>query len=252
MSRRSMLTGCLLFAAALAGFAVGQAQENPSKAKAAKSAPAAGGAPQLKTLEEQASYAIGLDIGKSILADGADLNPDLVAKGLSDALKKAKPLMTDDEIKEVMTAYGKQLQAKAEAKAKVAGEKALKDGATFLAENKAKKGVKTTETGLQYEVIKAGDGASPKKTDVVRVHYHGTLIDGKVFDSSVQRKEPAEFPVNRVIAGWTEALQKMKVGDKWRLVIPADLAYGEKGTPGGPIPPNAVLVFEVELLEIVQ
>jgi FKBP-type peptidyl-prolyl cis-trans isomerase len=101
-------------------------------------------------------------------------------------------------------------------------------------------------------VLKAGAGASPKKTDVVRVHYHGTLIDGKVFDSSVERKEPAEFPVGRVIAGWTEALQLMKVGDKWKLTIPANLAYGERGTPGGPIPPNAVLVFEVELLEIVD
>ena len=251
MSRRSMLTGSLIFAAALAGFAVGQAQEE--SAKSAKSAPAAGAAPALKTLDEQASYAIGLDIGKSILADGADLNADLVAKGLTDALKKARPLLTDEQVKEVMTAYGKQLQAKAEAKAKVAGEKNLKDGGAFLAENKEKKGVKTTKSGLQYEVIKEGTGdASPKKTDVVRVHYHGTLVDGTVFDSSVKRKEPAEFPVNRVIAGWTEALQMMKVGDKWRLVIPADLAYGEKGTPGGPIPPNAVLVFEVELLEIVE
>jgi FKBP-type peptidyl-prolyl cis-trans isomerase len=245
MSRRSMLTGCLLFIAALVGFAAGQAQEKP-----AKSAPSA--TPGLKTLEEQASYAIGLDIGKSILADGADLNPDLVAKGLTDALKKSKPLLTDDQIKEVMTAYSKQLQAKAAEKAKPLAEKNMKEGASFLAANKAKKGVTTTESGLQYEVIKEGTGASPKKTDVVRVHYHGTLIDGKVFDSSVQRKEPAEFPVGRVIAGWTEALQKMKVGDKWKIVIPSNLAYGEKGTPGGPIPPNAVLVFEVELLEIVE
>jgi FKBP-type peptidyl-prolyl cis-trans isomerase len=161
--------------------------------------------------------------------------------------------MTADQIKETMTAYAKAMQAKAEAKAKPVAEKNMKDGAAFLAANKAKKGVKTTESGLQYEVLKAGTGASPKKTDVVRVHYHGTLIDGKVFDSTIKdKKEPAEFPVNRVIAGWTEALQLMKVGDKWRLVIPSELAYKERGTPGGPIPPNAVLVFEVELLEIVQ
>jgi FKBP-type peptidyl-prolyl cis-trans isomerase len=241
MSRRSMITGCLLFLAACVGYVAGQGTA------AGQAAP-----PQLKTLDEQAAYAIGLDIGKSILADGAELNPDLVAKGLTDAMKKSKPLLTDAEIKEVMTAFSKAMQAKADAKAKTAGEKNMKDGAAFLAANKAKKGVKTTETGLQYEVLKGGDGASPKKTDVVRVHYHGTLMDGKVFDSSVERKEPAEFPVNRVIAGWTEALQLMKVGDKWKLTIPANLAYGERGTPGGPIPPNAVLVFEVELLEIVE
>lgn len=251
MSRRSMLTGCLLFLAALIGYAAGQAQEKPAKSAAN---PGAAPAPigDLKTLEEQAAYAIGLDIGKSILADGAELNPDLIAKGLTDALKKSKPLMTADQIKETMTAYAKAMQAKAEAKAKPVAEKNMKDGAAFLATNKAKKGVKTTESGLQYEVLKAGTGASPKKTDVVRVHYHGTLIDGKVFDSSVERKEPAEFPVGRVIAGWTEALQLMKVGDKWKLVIPSELAYKDRGTPGGPIPPNAVLVFEVELLEIVE
>lgn len=247
MSRRSMLTGTLLFLSALIGFTVGRAQESPAKGKAK----AAGGAnPALKTLEEQAAYSIGLDIGKSIIADGADLDPDLVARGILDAMKKAEPLMTEDEMKTVMTAYSKKMQAKAAEKTKAAGEKNMKDGAAFLAANKAKKGVKTTESGLQYEVLKAGDGPSPKATDVVKVHYHGTLIDGKVFDSSVERKEPAEFPVNRVIAGWTEALQKMKVGDKWKLVIPADLAYGKTGTPGGPIPPNAVLSFEVELLEI--
>jgi FKBP-type peptidyl-prolyl cis-trans isomerase len=247
MSRRSMLTGTLLFLSALIGYTVGSAQETPAKGKAK----AAGGAnPELKTLEEQAAYAIGLDIGKSIVADGAELNPDLVARGILDAMKKAKPLMTEDEIKTAVTAYGEQMRTKAAEKAKAAGEKNMKDGATFLATNKAKKGVKTTKSGLQYEVLKAGDGPSPKATDVVKVHYHGTLTDGKVFDSSVERKEPAEFPVNRVIAGWTEALQLMKVGDKYKLVIPSDLAYGKSGTPGGPIPPNAVLVFEVELLEI--
>jgi FKBP-type peptidyl-prolyl cis-trans isomerase len=246
MSRRSMLTGFLLFLAAMIGYAVGQAQEKPAKSASAP------GQPELKTLEEQAAYAIGLDIGKSILADGAELNPDLVARGLSDAMKKSKPLLTDEKIKEVMTAYSKAMQAKAEAKAKPIAEKNLKDGAAFLAANKDKEGVTTTESGLQYEVMKEGTGATPKKTDLVRVHYHGTLIDGKVFDSSIKRKEPAEFVVGEVIAGWTEALQKMKVGDKWRLVIPSKLAYGERGTPGGPIPPNAVLVFEVELLDIVK
>lgn len=253
MSRRSMLTGTLLFFAALAGFAVGRAQDAPANTAPAKSAPAKeadGAAPQLKTLEEQAAYAIGLNIGRSILADGAELNADLVARGLTDAMKKADPLMSDEEIQTAMTAFSKKIQAKAAEKSKTAGAKAMKEGEAFLATNKAKKGVKTTESGLQYEVLTAGKGASPKETDKVKVHYHGTLTDGTVFDSSVERKEPAGFGVNQVIPGWTEALQKMKVGDKWRLVIPPDLAYGKRGTPDGAIPPNAVLVFEVELLEI--
>jgi FKBP-type peptidyl-prolyl cis-trans isomerase len=138
------------------------------------------------------------------------------------------------------------------AKNKSAGDKNKKEGEAYLAANAKKPGVKTTESGLQYKVLKAGDGATPKKTDTVRVHYHGTLTDGTVFDSSVERKQPAEFPVNRVIPGWTEALQLMKVGDKWQVTIPSDLAYGEQGTPGGPIGPNSVLVFEVELLDIVK
>jgi FKBP-type peptidyl-prolyl cis-trans isomerase FklB len=240
MSRRSLTTGLLLFVSALAGYAAAVAQER---------APAA---PELKTLEEKASYAIGLNIGGSILEDDLGLNPDIVAKGLVDALKKAKPQLTPEQVREVMTAFSKQAQVKAEAKAKLTSEKNVKDGAAFLAENKKKKGVTTTESGLQYEVVTAGKGATPKPTDVVKVHYHGTLLDGTVFDSSVDRKEPAEFPVNRVIAGWTEALQKMKVGDKWKLVIPAELAYRATGTPDGTIGPNAVLKFDVELLDIVK
>lgn len=239
MSRRSLVTGCLFFVAALAGFAVGRAQNAPGQPPS-----------QFKTLDDQASYAIGLDIGRSILADGAELNPDLVARGLLDGLKKAQPLLTDEQIQAVMEAYTKHQQAKAAAKVKPVADKNQKDGAAFLAANKVKQGVVTTESGLQYQVTAAGSGAMPKATDVVRVHYHGQLLDGTVFDSSVERKEPASFPVNRVIAGWTEALQKMKVGDKWRLFIPSELAYGTRGTPGGPIPPNAVLVFDVELLDI--
>ena len=142
----------------------------------------------------------------------------------------------------------KSLRAKAEEKQKATAEKNLKAGEAFIAANAKKEGVKTTASGLQYKVIKTGTGASPKLTDTVKVHYHGTLIDGTVFDSSVQRGEPVTFPVNGVIPGWTEALQLMKVGDKWQLVIPAKLAYGEDGS--GPIGPNSVLIFEVELLDI--
>jgi FKBP-type peptidyl-prolyl cis-trans isomerase len=245
MSRRTLLTVPLLAIAAITGFTVGRAQEPKRKA-------AAPAQPQLKTLEDQASYAIGLDIGKSFLRDKLPLNPDLVARGLIDALRQSKPLLTDEQIQECMTKFSQLQQARQAEESKTVNDKHLKEGQAFLAANKAKPGIKTTETGLQYQVIKSGNGETPKATDVVRVHYHGTLTDGRVFDSSVERKEPAEFPVNRVIDGWTEALQKMKVGDKWRLTIPSDLAYGPRGTPGGPIPPNAVLVFEVELLDIVK
>jgi len=241
MSRRPLITGILLFVAAGAGFAIGQAQD-------AKITIQAQGQPQLKTFEDQASYAIGLNIGRDMAGDKLKVNPDLVARGLLDGLRKSQPLLTDEQMQQVLTKFSQMRQAEATA----VGDKGLKDGQAFLAANGAKQGVQKTASGLQYQVLKNGAGASPKATDVVRVHYHGTLIDGTVFDSSVDRKQPAEFPVNRVIPGWTEALQKMKVGDKWKLFIPSDLAYGPQGTPGGPIPPNAVLVFEVELLDIVK
>ena len=247
MSRRSFTTGVLLFLAGIAGLMVGRAQDTPGKQAAPPQ-----GQPQLKTFEDQASYCIGLDIGKSIASDKLKLNPDAVAKGLLDGLKKSQPLLTDEQVQQVMTKFSQMRKAEADVESKKAGEKGLKEGQAFLAANAAKQGVQKTPSGLQYQVLKKGTGETPKATDVVRVHYHGTLIDGKVFDSSVEKKEPAEFPVNRVIPGWTEALQKMKVGDKWKLVIPAELAYGERGTPGGPIGPNQVLIFEVELLSIVK
>lgn len=213
---------------------------------------AKGAKPALKTVKEQASYAIGVNIGRSLSQEEADVDTEILIQGLRDVLSKKKLVLTDDEMEKAFTSFSKEVQAKAAEKAKAAGEKAKQEGETFLAENKKKKGVTTTKTGLQYKILKTGDGVSPKKTNTVKVHYHGTLIDGTVFDSSVERKEPAEFPVDRVIPGWTEALLGMKVGDKWQIVIPAELAYGARGTPGGPIPPNAVLVFEVELLEIVE
>jgi FKBP-type peptidyl-prolyl cis-trans isomerase FklB len=244
MSRRSLIAGLLLFLAGLVGFAIGTA----SQGTAQELSPPGAAAPQLKTLDEKAAYAVGLNMGQRLLADELALNPDLVARGVVDALKKSKPLLTEEQITATMTEFVKVVQTKAAAKQKVAADK----GVAFLAENKKKKGVTTTESGLQYEVITAGKGATPKKADKVKVHYHGTLVDGKVFDSSVERKEPASFGVGQVIAGWTEALQLMKVGDKWKLVIPPDLAYGARGTPDGRIGPGAVLIFEVELLDIVK
>lgn len=234
--RRSLITGGLLCAAGLVGFVAGSAQEPAGNLPA----PAA----QLKSPTEQFSYAVGLDFGRELLANAPDVNPSLVARGVLDALQKAKPLLTPEQAQFAIDSFS--------AKSLGPGaEKNLKDGEAFLADNKKKPGVVTTESGLQYFVTKAGAGRSPKATDVVRVHYSGMLLDGKTFDSTLG-KEPAEFPVNRVIPGWTEALQKMKIGEKWRLYVPAKLAYGPQGTPGGPIPPFAVLIFDVELLDIVQ
>ena len=196
-----------------------------------------------KTVKERASYAIGMNFGKQVaqgIKDGAEIDADLLFRGLKDALAKAKPAFTDQELEAAIEAFGKAIE-----------NKSRKDGEAFLAKNKKEKGVQTTATGLQYKVLKSGDGKSPQKTDSVRVHYHGTLPDGTVFDSSKERGEPIEFPVTGVIKGWTEALLKMKAGDKWMLYIPSDLAYGPQRRSEA-IGPNQVLVFEVELLGIVD
>jgi FKBP-type peptidyl-prolyl cis-trans isomerase FklB len=237
MLNRSLFAFCCLFTGVLAPLAFCCGQESTGKLPA----PAAS---QLKTLEEQAAYAIGLDLGEETLANAPDLNPEIIARGLIDAMKKAKPAISEETAQEAMSQY----MAK---KLGPGAEKNLKDGKEFLATNKTKQGVITTESGLQYFVVKSGTGRTPKATDVVRVHYNGMLLDGKVFDSTIG-KDAAEIPVNRVIPGWTEALLKMKVGDKWRLYIPSQLAYGAQGPPGGPIPPFATLIFDVELLDIVQ
>jgi FKBP-type peptidyl-prolyl cis-trans isomerase len=215
--------------------------------------------PQLKTLKQKVSYGIGLNIGRSITEDGLELETQALIKGMQDGLSGAKTQLTDAELQAAMSAFKKirdrklaMQQIERDPKLKAAAEKNLKDGLAFLAKNGKVKGVKSTASGLQYQVLKAGKGPSPKATDQVTTHYHGTLIDGTVFDSSVDRKKPATFGVNRVIAGWTEALQLMKVGSKWKLFIPSELAYGLTPRPGGPIGPNAVLVFEVELLSIAK
>jgi len=204
--------------------------------------------PDLTNPKQRTSYAIGLDIATNLKAREIDLDPKALASGIADALTD-KPALKPDEVREVLMKLQQEMMAKGETKNKADSEKNLKAGDAFLAENGKKAGVKTTASGLQYKVLKSGDGASPKKTDSVKVHYHGTLIDGKVFDSSVQRGEPVTFQVDGVIPGWVEALQLMKVGDKWQLFIPAKLAYGER-VPDPLIGPNATLVFEVELLGI--
>ena len=178
-----------------------------------------------------------------------EINPDVLLKGLRDGLAGAKSLLTDEQIKETMAAFQKEMMEKQAAAQKELGEKNLAAGEKFLAENKKKEGVKTTASGLQYKVLKEGSGESPKETDTVVTNYRGTLLDGTEFDSSYKRNEPATFPVNRVIKGWTEALMLMKPGAKYQLWIPAALGYGERGV-GKDIGPNSTLVFEVELLSI--
>ena len=202
----------------------------------------------LKDLKQKASYAIGADIGSNLKRQEIDVDPKALAAGLADSLE-GKMKLTDAELKEVMTTFRTEMTAKMESRQKVAGEKNLKDGEAFLAANAKKEGVKATASGLQYKVLKSGKGKSPKATDTVKVHYHGTLIDGTVFDSSVERGEPISFPLNGVIPGWTEGVQLMKEGDKFQFTIPSKLAYGEQG-PGGKIGPNSTLVFDVELLAI--
>ena len=204
--------------------------------------------PDLTNPKQRTSYAIGLDIATSLRARDLDLDPKALAAGIADAIAD-KPALKPEEVREVLTKFQEEMMAKGATKNKADAEKNLKAGEAFLAENGKKEGVKTTASGLQYKVLKSGSGTSPKKTDTVKVHYHGTLIDGKVFDSSVQRGEPVTFPVGGVIPGWVEALQLMKVGDKWQLFIPAKLAYGDN-IPDPVIGPNATLVFEVELLDI--
>jgi FKBP-type peptidyl-prolyl cis-trans isomerase FklB len=203
----------------------------------------------LKSQKDKISYIIGMDIGRNLQKGSIDFDPDILAKGIKDALSGGKPLLTEQEIRETTAVFQKELMAKQEEVAKKLGEKNKKEGEAFLAENKKKEGVKTLPSGLQYKVIKEGTGKKPKITDTVTTHYRGTLIDGIEFDSSYRRGKPASFPANGVIPGWTEALQLMGEGAKWQLFIPPNLAYGERGA-GRDIGPNATLIFEIELISI--
>jgi len=204
----------------------------------------------LKTQEQKASYAIGVRLGTQLIISKDDLDLDAMKLGMQDIFDGKKPKISNDEMRKAMTAYQESKQKRELAMVNKFSTHNKAEGATYLAANKKKKGVITLASGLQYKVLKSGDGkVSPKLTDKVVTHYHGTLIDGTVFDSSYDRGQAVSFPVNAVIAGWTEALQKMKVGDKWQLVIPSELAYGEQGAPPS-IGPDATLIFDVELLKI--
>lgn len=203
----------------------------------------------LKDEKQKISYSVGVSIGSNFKKQDLDFDIEVLTKGMKDALKGGDLLLTESEMQTVMMNFQKSARAKMEEKAKVAGDKNKKEGETFLAANAKKEGVKVLPSGLQYKVLKEGSGESPKATDRVSTNYKGTLIDGTEFDSSYKRGEPATFPVNGVIKGWTEALQLMKPGAKWQLFVPSELAYGENGA-SPMITPNATLIFEVELLKV--
>jgi FKBP-type peptidyl-prolyl cis-trans isomerase FklB len=206
-------------------------------------------APELKGDKEKLSYSVGMDIGANLKRQSIDVDPDLLTRGFRDSYTGGKTLLTEEESRQAIQNFQKQLVAKQAEAAKQMAEKNKADGEKFLAENKGKDGVKTTASGLQYKVMKEGTGKSPTADNTVEVHYKGTLIDGTEFDSSHKRGQTATFPVSGVIPGWTEGLQLMKEGGKYQLFVPSNLAYGERGA-GRDIGPNAALVFEVELISV--
>uniref|UniRef100_A0A831UBI3 Peptidyl-prolyl cis-trans isomerase n=1 Tax=Geobacter metallireducens TaxID=28232 RepID=A0A831UBI3_GEOME len=205
--------------------------------------------PVLKTAKDKVNYAIGVNIVGNIKQQGVDVDLDLVTKGMKDAYSGGKLLLTDDEVRKGIDQYQTAVRQKRAQMTAKAAEDNKKEGEAFLAANGKKEGVITLPSGLQYKVIKQGDGRKPTDADTVECHYRGTLVNGKEFDSSYRTGKPAAFRVNGVIPGWSEALKLMPVGSTWQLFVPSRLAYGERGA-GGTIGPNAALIFEVELLAI--
>jgi FKBP-type peptidyl-prolyl cis-trans isomerase len=263
----SLLTaGMMLLGNALAQQTPAATPQQPSAAKAqpapsagAQKAPAAKTGPAtkprtpsvltLKTQKDKVSYALGMNLGTNLHKETVEVDPAIVLRGLKDALASGKMLLTEDEARAVLTQLQTEVRGKQQEKMKVAGEMNKKESVEFLAANKAKDGVVTLPSGLQYKILTAGTGPKPTASDTVVCNYRGTLISGTEFDSSYKRGQPASFPVNGVIKGWTEALQLMPVGSKWQLFVPSDLGYGDRGA-GADIGPGATLIFEVELLSI--
>jgi len=242
----------------LLGSTMAQQSANPQSAPAANNAaaaqtqqaPAASASDAaLPTEKDKVSYAIGMNIGHGLHRDGIEVDPNLLLRGLTDAIAGGTTLMTDDQASAMITALQNQLRQKMEAQKQQAGASNKKDGEAFLAASKAKPGVITLPSGLQYKILKEGTGPKPTAADSVKCNYRGTLINGTEFDASEKHGGPATFPVKGVIKGWTEALQLMPVGSKWQLFLPPDLAYGARGA-GDAIGPDETLVFEVDLLSI--
>lgn len=223
--------------------------QDTKPAPAPAPAPAAPAPLDAAALGERVSYYYGTDVARSFKDNNVDIVLDSFVQGLKDTLDKKDAKYSPQELDAAMNQFAQAMLEKQQKDAAEAGTKNKEEGEKFLAANGKRKEVTTTASGLQYEILKKGEGNKPAATDTVSVHYHGTLVNGKVFDSSVQRGEPATFPVNGVIPGWVEALQLMPVGSKWKLFIPSKLAYGERGA-GRDIGPNSALIFEVELLNI--
>jgi FKBP-type peptidyl-prolyl cis-trans isomerase FklB len=265
---RRSLTAAVLLAAGTMFVANGNAQQTPAATtqtapaattpktpakKPATAAKTAATAPALSTRKEKFSYALGMNIGNglgtNLKKQSVEVDWSLVAQGMKDAAAGSKTRLTTDEAKAVLTEVQNEVGKQQQEKMQAAGAKNKTEGEAFLAANKGKEGVVTLPSGLQYKILTAGTGPKPTTNDTVVCNYRGTLISGTEFDSSYKRGQPATFPVNGVIKGWTEALQLMPVGSKWQLFIPADLAYGERGA-GADIGPNSSLIFEVELVSI--
>lgn len=257
MSRLLHSTAALLTVASLALTAAGC--DRPADDETAPAAQAEGedkadtlNIPGLASEKEQVSYMVGMAMARQLQPMKDEIDVDTLMKAVKTSLAGGKLLLDDKQAAEISEAFGQKMQAKQIADMLKKAKDNQEAGQKFLAENGKKPGVVTTASGLQYQVITEGKGAKPKSTDVVRVNYKGTLLDGKTFDSTYDRNEPAMFQLEQVVPGWKEGIALMPVGSKYRFWIPSDLGYGEQGTPGGPIGPNATLVFEVELLDIVK
>lgn len=248
MKKYILVSAILVLVAAVSSPSFAQKKEKKKKGEAAENAAPVAAKPLFANNNDTISYIIGADIAHSFAKNSLDLNRDMVFKGFMDAQAKTDTMFTEEEIGAIMMAWQQEMGAKKAAQSEIELAKNKKIGEDYLAANSLNAGVIKLPSGLQYKVIKEGSGESPDDNDVVTVHYTGTLVDGTVFDSSRERGEPIEFPVNGVITGWTEALKLMKPGSQFMLYIPADLAYGDKKT--GPIPEGSTLIFDVELLKI--
>lgn len=255
MKSRSMFAVTAL-AAAIALVGCDKPADEAAKTDAAKTEEAAGAdkkIPGLKDEKAQISYMVGMDVAKMLEPAKGEIDMDTVNKAMKDVLDGKKVLLTEEQANEIRETFGQKMQAKKLAEMMADAKKNADEGKKFLAENGKKPGIMTTQSGLQYQVISEGKGAKPGADDAVKVTYKGTLLDGKEFDSTqAHGGEPAVLPLDRVIPGWAEGIRLMPVGSKYKFWIPSNLGYGEQVPPGAPFPPNATLVFEVELLEIVK